>query len=234
MNPGESSDGRLDSPILLFSPHLPKDNARSSNLVHPSLVTFGHLLPRTPARIRPGDEKRGRWGHWSWGRREGRKGKGEKGRIRPGEKGGWKKIRCITRTGVDRFVWSLIWSQESILLRFFFYLYASPLCLDPHPACRSVLFRENFSRRTVAITIIFVPLLRALPATVSVVTMYIPWDLYLPSRHISFPLIGSMVSPVLYFARLKMSHPLSSKNEGVNCKVYRWHRAIIRLDLKFR
>lgn len=54
-------------------------------------VTFGHLLPRTPARIQPRDQKRGRWGHWSRGK-VGRRGRrGEKGRIRSGEKEAEKK-----------------------------------------------------------------------------------------------------------------------------------------------
>lgn len=144
--------------------------------------------------------KRGVVGAIGVGGRGGRKGREKKEGYARGKKEAEKKkkIRRIPRTGVDRFVWSLIWSQESILLRFF-YLYASPLRLDPHPACRSVLFRENFSRRSVAITIIFASLLRALPATVSVVAMYIPWDLYLPSRHTKLSsnwLDGSPVPPL--------------------------------------
>jgi len=104
---------------------------------------------------------------------------------------------------------------------FFLYLYASPL---PRPASRPPWrpfpLREDFSRRAVAI--VFAPLLRALPATVPVVAMYVSRDLYLPSRHteLSSNWLDAFPSP-LRFAQLKMSPPLSSRNKGVNCKVQR-------------
>jgi len=51
-------------------------------------MTFGHLLPWTPARIQPRDEKRGRRGPMGSGRRKGMRGEDEKGRIHSEEKGG--------------------------------------------------------------------------------------------------------------------------------------------------
>jgi len=128
------------SNLFPFSSYPPRITTRGSWIWSILAATFGHLLPRTPARIR--EMKRGVEGS-QWKGDEGARWKGEKGKIRLGEKGGWrKKIRRISRTGVDRFVWSLIWSQECILLRFFF-IFTLPLRLDPHPARRGVLFHSE-------------------------------------------------------------------------------------------
>lgn len=178
------SDSETDnnSPILLLSSHFSRIITQGSWIWFILAVTFGHLLPRTPARIQPGDEKRGRWGHWGRGRGQGARGKGEKGRICLGEKGGWKKSTHPANGG--RPVRLVLDLKPREYPPFFLYLYASPLPRPAsHPPWRPFPLREDLSRRTVAITVVFAPLLRALPATVSVVTMYMSWDLYLPSRH---------------------------------------------------
>jgi len=72
-------------------------------------VTFGLLLPRTPARIR--EKKKGTKG----GGQKGQTGEKERGRGEGKKKGGYalgqkgiEKNETHPADGVDRFVWSLI------------------------------------------------------------------------------------------------------------------------------
>lgn len=166
---------RFSNPSLLSS-RPPRVTTRGSRIWSILAVTFEHLLSRTPARIRPGDEKRGRKGPMG-SRRKGRvaRGKGEKGRIRPGKKEAEKKNTTHPADGGRPVRLVLDLKPRVYPPSFFLYLYASPAPRPAsHPPWRPFPLREDLSRRAVAITIVFASLLRALPATVPVVAMYIP------------------------------------------------------------
>lgn len=144
------SFARLDhSPILPpFSPPLRDNNAGVLNLGPSKPMTFGLLLPRTPARIWPGKEKRdqGAARRGQTGEKEGRGEREKKGGYALGQKG-IEKNETHPADGVDRFVWSLIWSRESILLLFPPFLRSPSL---PVP-CPSSLVLFHFGRTPLAV-----------------------------------------------------------------------------------